>query len=129
MCQQIIAISLRKSNPDEIPWTTLKYLIGEIIYGGKVIDSYDRRILLTYVDEYFGDFIYNSYQPFSFYNFKDCYKAVKYIEVERKIFENNKHNLLGKYYSGNVYIYIICICGTPHIYGVSREDLPICDIS
>lgn len=99
MCQQIIAIYLRKSNPDEIPWTTLKYLIGEIIYGGKVIDSYDHRILLTYVDEYFGDFIYNSYQPFSFYNCKDCDKAVKYIEVERKIFENNKHNLLGKYYS------------------------------
>lgn len=101
MCQQIIAIFLRKSKPDEIPWTTLKYLIGEIIYGGKVIDSYDRRILLTYVDEYFGDFIYSSYQPFSFYNCKDCCKAVKYIEMERKLFESNEHNFIGKYYSCN----------------------------
>jgi len=99
MCQQIISIFLRKSKPDEIPWTTLKYLIGEIIYGGKVIDSYDRRILLTYVDEYFGDFIYSSYQPFSFYGCKDSHKAVKYIEAERKLFENNEHNLIGKYYS------------------------------
>jgi len=99
MCQQIIGIFLRKSKLDEIPWTTLKYLIGEIIYGGKVIDSYDHRILLTYVDEFFGDFIYSSYQPFSFYNCKDCYKMVKYIEAERKLFENNEYNLIGKYYS------------------------------
>jgi len=98
MCQQIIDIFLRKSKSDEIPWTSLKYLIGEIIYGGKVIDSYDRRILLTYVDEYFGDFIYSSYQPFSFYNCNDCNKAVKYMEVERKLLESNKHNLIGQYY-------------------------------
>jgi len=99
MCQKIIALFLKKSKPDEIPWSSLKYLIGEIIYGGKVIDSYDRRILLTYVDEYFGDFIYSSYQPFSFYNCKDCSKEVKYIEVERKLFESNELNLMGNYYS------------------------------
>jgi len=99
MCQQIIAIFLRKSKLDEIPWSSLKYLIGEVIYGGKVIDSYDRRILLTYVDEYFGDFIYSSYQLFSFYNCTDCYEEVKYVEVERKLFESNELNLMGKYYS------------------------------
>jgi len=96
MCQQIVDIFLRKSKISEIPWTALKYLIGEIIYGGKVIDSYDRRILLTYVDEYFGDFIYSSYQPFSFYNCKDYDKPMKYIEVERKLFESNEHNIIGK---------------------------------
>ena len=28
-----------------IPWGTLRYLIGEAMYGGRVSDSYDRRIL------------------------------------------------------------------------------------
>jgi len=102
MCQLIITIFLKKSVQNEIPWTTFKYLIGEIIYGGKVIDNYDRQILLTYVDEYFGDFMYSSYQPFSFYNCKDCYKPMKYIEVERKLFESNKHSLKGKCYSRNI---------------------------
>lgn len=91
MCQQIISICLRKSKSDEIPWTTLKYLIGEIIYGGKVIDSYDRRILLTYVEEYYGDFIYSSYQPFSFYICKDGSKPLKYIEIEKQVLESNEY--------------------------------------
>lgn len=85
MCQQIITIYLAKHSKDEVPWTTIKYLIGVIVYGGKVIDSYDRRVLLTYVDEYFGDFIHSSYQPFSFYNRKDGFAPPKYIETERKL--------------------------------------------
>lgn len=85
MSQQIITICLNKSKNEEIPWTALKYLIGEIIYGGKVIDSYDRRIILTYVEEYFGDFICNAYQPFSFYNHcTNDSKSLKYIEMEKK---------------------------------------------
>lgn len=37
------------------------------MYGGRAIDSFDRRILNTYVDEYFGDFLFDSFQPFFFY--------------------------------------------------------------
>ncbi|KAI9102678.1 dynein heavy chain and region D6 of dynein motor-domain-containing protein [Phlyctochytrium arcticum] len=51
----------------KIPWTTLRYLIGETIYGGRVTDEYDRRVLMTYLDEYLGDFIFDSFQPFFFH--------------------------------------------------------------
>ncbi|XP_059138610.1 dynein axonemal heavy chain 10-like [Physella acuta] len=51
-----------------IPWNTLKYLIGEVMYGGRAIDDFDRRILRTYMDEYMGDFIFDSFQPFHFYH-------------------------------------------------------------
>ena len=37
------------------------------MYGGRVIDDYDRRIVNTYMDEYFGDFIFDKFQPFHFY--------------------------------------------------------------
>lgn len=50
-----------------IPWGSLKYLIGEVIYGGRVIDEFDRRVLKTYMDEYFEDFIFSTCQPFHFY--------------------------------------------------------------
>lgn len=92
MSQQIITSCLIKNKNEEIPWTALKYLIGEIIYGGRVINSYDRRILLTYVEEYFGDFICNAYQPFSFYNNcrNDC-KPSQYIEIEKKLLESDEH--------------------------------------
>lgn len=38
------------------------------MYGGRVIDSYDRRVSETYMDEYFGDFLFDSFQPFHFYH-------------------------------------------------------------
>lgn len=50
-----------------IPWNSLKYLIGEVMYGGRVIDDFDRRIVNTYMNEYMGDFLFDPFQPFHFY--------------------------------------------------------------
>nr|Q9SMH3.1 RecName: Full=Dynein-1-alpha heavy chain, flagellar inner arm I1 complex; AltName: Full=1-alpha DHC; AltName: Full=Dynein-1, subspecies f [Chlamydomonas reinhardtii]CAB56598.1 1-alpha dynein heavy chain [Chlamydomonas reinhardtii] len=61
---------------DLIPWGTLRYLIGEAMYGGRVSDSYDRRILTTYLDEYLGDFLFDTFQPFRFYACKDYEIAI-----------------------------------------------------
>ena len=58
-------------NKDEtIPWSSLKYLIGEAMYGGRVTDSYDRRILNTYLDEYMGDFLFDKNRVFQFAEIK-----------------------------------------------------------
>lgn len=48
----------------------------EVIYGGRVIDSYDRRIIRTYMEEYFGDFVFDYFQPFHF--FVEINKSLKY---------------------------------------------------
>jgi dynein heavy chain len=54
--------------PDgKVPWNSLRYLIGETIYGGRVTDDLDRRIIRTYLEEYFGDFLFDSFQPFYFF--------------------------------------------------------------
>ena len=37
------------------------------MYGGRAIDNFDRRILNTYMDEYMGDFIFDTFQPFHFF--------------------------------------------------------------
>ena len=37
------------------------------MYGGRVIDDFDRRITRTYMNEYMGDFLFDSFQPFHFY--------------------------------------------------------------
>lgn len=97
---------MRNCDKDNVPWSTLKYLIGEIIYGGKVIDSYDRRILLAYIEEYFGDFIYSTYQQFSFYNCKDVSKLLEYRKMEQKLFESDNHlNILrGEFYNVKIHV-------------------------
>ncbi|TPP59989.1 Dynein heavy chain 10 axonemal [Fasciola gigantica] len=70
VCKNILATYLQKAHNEgdtKIPWDSLKYLIGEVMYGGRAIDDFDRRILKTYMDEYFGDFIFDTFQPFHFY--------------------------------------------------------------
>lgn len=52
---------------EAIPWSTLRYLIGDAMYGGRVSDSFDRRILVTYLEEYLGDFLFDATVPFAFY--------------------------------------------------------------
>lgn len=37
------------------------------MYGGRVTDSYDRRVSETYMNEFFGDFLFDTFQPFHFY--------------------------------------------------------------
>ena len=49
-----------------IPWGAVKYLIGDAMYGGRVTDDFDRRVLRTYLNEYMGDFIFDTFQTFYF---------------------------------------------------------------
>ena len=69
VCMELLKTYLDKSMEvdGKIPWSSLKYLIGEVMYGGRAIDNFDRRIINTYMDEYMGDFIFDSFQPFFFY--------------------------------------------------------------
>merc|ERR550514_520138 len=54
-------------NDDEMmPWGSLKFLVGDAMYGGRISDDYDRRVLQTYMHEYYGDFLFDTFQPFFF---------------------------------------------------------------
>lgn len=71
---RLISMYLEKAhnnNEENLPWATLRYLIGEAMYGGRVTDDFDRRVLMTYLHEYFGDFIFDKNQKFFFSQQKD----------------------------------------------------------
>ncbi|XP_065190514.1 dynein axonemal heavy chain 10-like [Sycon ciliatum] len=77
VCMKILETYLSKayeSGDTSIPWNSLKYLIGEVMYGGRAIDDFDRRVLNTYMNEYMGDFIFDTFQPFHFH----CHGDVDY---------------------------------------------------
>ncbi|GAB0196984.1 dynein axonemal heavy chain 10 [Grus japonensis] len=76
---------ITKPHPDFRLWLTTDptkgFPIGilqkslKVMYGGRAIDSFDRRILTVYMDEYLGDFIFDTFQVFHFYkNDKVDYK-------------------------------------------------------
>ena len=67
--KRLMSMYLTKSydNGDEnMPWGSLRYLVGQAMYGGRVTDDYDRRVLVTYLQEYMGDFLFDDCQPFFF---------------------------------------------------------------
>ena len=39
-------------NSIKVPWEDLRYLFGEIMYGGHITDDWDRRLCRTYLTEY-----------------------------------------------------------------------------
>nr|XP_061803884.1 dynein axonemal heavy chain 10-like [Nerophis lumbriciformis] len=74
VCLEILNTYLTKAHKQKdsnIPWGSIKYLIGEVMYGGRVIDSFDRRILNVYMDEYFGDFLFYDFCRFHFFKNND----------------------------------------------------------
>ncbi|XP_023565616.1 dynein heavy chain 11, axonemal [Octodon degus] len=39
-------------NFDQVPWEDLRYLFGEIMYGGHITDGWDRRLCRVYLEEF-----------------------------------------------------------------------------
>ncbi|XP_052061669.1 dynein axonemal heavy chain 8-like [Mytilus californianus] len=60
-----------------ISWTTVRYMLGEVQYGGRVTDDYDKRLLNTFGRVWFGDFMFAD--TFQFYT---GYKIPKYKTME-----------------------------------------------
>ncbi|KAL3846382.1 hypothetical protein ACJMK2_017380 [Sinanodonta woodiana] len=48
-------LSIYLDDYEETPWDALKYLIAGINYGGHVTDDWDRRLIQTYISDYFCD--------------------------------------------------------------------------
>lgn len=105
-CMLVIKTYLNKAvdNGDEkLPWGSLKYLIGEVMYGGRAIDDFDRRVLKTYMDEYMGDFIFDDFQKFHFYMDQN----VDYSIPSGKMHEDLAH-----------YVEKLPLSNTPHVFGL-----------
>ena len=47
-----------EGNP-KVPWENLRYLFGEIMYGGHITDDWDRRLCRVYLEEYMNPMMFD----------------------------------------------------------------------
>ncbi|KAK8860630.1 hypothetical protein M9Y10_012295 [Tritrichomonas musculus] len=50
-----LKIFLNENQDSKIPFEALSYVIGELNYGGRVTDKWDRRLLLSILNKYFSE--------------------------------------------------------------------------
>jgi len=48
----------------QVPWDDLRYLFGEIMYGGHIVEEWDRRLASAYLAKYFNETLLEGIQLF-----------------------------------------------------------------
>lgn len=46
----------------KMPWEDLRYIFGEIMYGGHIVDDWDRKLCKTYLEYFMRDEILDELQ-------------------------------------------------------------------
>lgn len=47
-CAKVLAKYIDNLTSAKVPWDDLKYIFGEVMYGGHIVDNWDRRTCMTY---------------------------------------------------------------------------------
>ncbi|KAJ8938536.1 hypothetical protein NQ318_016906 [Aromia moschata] len=68
-----------------ISWPTLRYMLGEVHYGGRVTDDFDKRLLNTFCTVWFNDKIFGEdfifYKGYRIITYKTVVDYIAYIET------------------------------------------------
>jgi dynein heavy chain len=52
VCSSTVLRNYMESAPAKVPWADLRYLFGEIMYGGHIVNDFDRVLANTYLEFY-----------------------------------------------------------------------------
>ncbi|XP_062857668.1 dynein axonemal heavy chain 8-like [Trichomycterus rosablanca] len=79
---QFIQNHLDECSPKKgVSWDTVRYMLGEVQYGGRVTDDYDKRLLNCFARVWFGDRLFEpSFCFYTDYNVPVCKTVEEYLE-------------------------------------------------
>uniref|UniRef100_A0AAG5D7L6 AAA+ ATPase domain-containing protein n=1 Tax=Anopheles atroparvus TaxID=41427 RepID=A0AAG5D7L6_ANOAO len=70
---------------NRVSWKTLRYMLGEVQYGGRVTDDYDKRLLNTFARVWFSDAMFDdAFRFYRDYRIVRCRSLEEYLaEIDR----------------------------------------------
>jgi len=63
-----VVFAYLERNAGVTPWEDMSYLIGDIMYGGHVTDTWDQRVLRTYLGKLFNDGLFEELEVAPYFN-------------------------------------------------------------
>jgi dynein heavy chain len=72
----VLSNYMENSGGGKIPWADLKYIFGEIMYGGHIVNDFDRKMCNTYLDFYMKDELLDETEM---YPYNDEEKALSFM--------------------------------------------------
>ncbi len=82
----------RNAASGKVPWDDLRYIFGEIMYGGHIVDDWDRRLNRSYLEYLMKDSLLDESELFPFVEGKNvsfkCPGALTYSKYIDHIEEN-----------------------------------------
>ena len=66
----------------KVPWDDLRYIFGEIMYGGHITDAWDRRLCNSYLKTYFKEELLDSLQLFP--KFEPPSSGISYKQARKR---------------------------------------------
>lgn len=65
------------SSRNRVDWLSQFFLIFQIIYGGRILDEWDRCLLHTYLNEYFSDSYFDKLHAFGVDNLREIQNVIE----------------------------------------------------
>jgi dynein heavy chain len=72
----VLSNYMENSGGGKIPWADLKYIFGEIMYGGHIVNDFDRKMCNTYLDFFMKDELLDETEM---YPYNDDEKALSFM--------------------------------------------------
>lgn len=62
----VVLKNYMENAPSKVPWADLRYLFGEIMYGGHIVNDFDRLVCKTYLDYFLRDELLDELQLYPY---------------------------------------------------------------